>query len=187
MTTPEPSLLDVLERLGTALEVAEASYALAGGLALAAWATPRATVDIDLALGAGELDAARRAAGSVGFVAVRKRPMALRRIQLDRLLMSPEHGASSLMLDLLVLPDELASAVMRRAVPLPLGGARLRVASAEDLVLLKLMRFSDQDRADIRALREARRLDARYLLRSAERMRLLSRLRKVGLPGISGR
>ena len=51
-------------------------------------------------------------------------------------------------------------------------------ASAEDVILLELMRDSDQDRADVRAILAAQPIDRVYLRAWARRLRLLARLRR---------
>lgn len=82
-------------------------------------------------------------------------------------------------MDLLLLAPELERAVLERALPTRILSRELRVASAEDVVLLKLMRLSDQDRADIGELARAQRLDRAYLERSAAALGLLDAWREL--------
>ena len=60
-------LLDELKKLITKLNEEKIEYALCGGLAMAIYALPRATLDIDILIEASSLETTRRAVYDLGF------------------------------------------------------------------------------------------------------------------------
>ncbi len=67
-------LLDELKYLLTKLNKENIEYALCGGLAMAIYALPRATLDIDLLIKASSLENTKRAVHELGFT-VQAAPM----------------------------------------------------------------------------------------------------------------
>ena len=64
-------MFDLYEELGAvvgALDRANVDYAVCGGIAMAVWSLPRATVDIDLLIEARCLERAYAAVGPLGYV-----------------------------------------------------------------------------------------------------------------------
>jgi len=98
-----------------------------------------------------------------------------------RMSIPPTLTRETISVDFLFVPETLEKDLLARAQPRMLSGAKVPVASAEDTVLLKLLRFDDQDRVDIRAIASEQRLDRRYLFRMAKRLRVLTRLQAIGL------
>lgn len=179
----DATLVDWVAKLSRVFSAAGVEHALAGGLAVAVWARPRATVDIDLViLGDADSIAAVRAAGTqLGLLQTNRRITKFRRARLLRMAIPPTTTRETISIDLLLVDDGLAKSVMSRASARRIGGIDVPVVSAEDLILLKLLRLSDQDRADIRAIASEQRLDKRYLHRWAKRLRILTALRRVRL------
>jgi len=60
-------LLEEFSRLASALEEEDIEYALCGGLAMAVYAFPRATLDIDILIEPQTLEKARSVAHRLGF------------------------------------------------------------------------------------------------------------------------
>jgi len=60
-------LLDELKNLITKLDEEQIDYALCGGLAMAVYALPRATLDIDIMIEADFLDKTKRVVQDIGF------------------------------------------------------------------------------------------------------------------------
>lgn len=179
----DDTLLGWTARLHRGLRGAGVPHALAGGLALAIWARPRATIDIDLVIAADPdaVAATRAACAEAGLLQTRRRVTRFKRVSMLRMAVPPTRTRETIAVDLLLPPDDLATPLLRRAVGRRVLGATVPVATAEDIVLLKLLRMSEQDRADIRAIRDEQRLDRGYLLRRAKQLRILTRLRAVGL------
>jgi hypothetical protein len=84
-----------------------------------------------------------------------------KRIGLVRMRCPPETGPEPIVIDVLVLPPGLEAELLARGRKVEGAGIDARFASAEDVILLKLMRDSDMDRADIRAIVSQRAVDPR--------------------------
>lgn len=141
-----------LRRIAEALDRAEIRYALAGGIAVSIYATPRATEDIDVLLDRDDLGRTMTALAPLGF-----RPaggpmrVAAGRLEIQRLIKID--GADLLPVDLLVAahPELAALLIDRISVDLEEGG-RLWVVGLDSLRTLKRLRGSAQDQADLEAL-----------------------------------
>jgi hypothetical protein len=146
-------ILDELQALVAALDNRGIEYALCGGLAMAIYALPRATLDIDLLIEADSLDAARQAAHARGFT-IEAAPMAFHGGQVPMCRVSKiEPGTGELLiLDLLMVTPTTASAWDSR-VTVEWEGGRMTVVSPEGLILLKSLRGSGQDLDDIAHLK----------------------------------
>ena len=140
-----------LRRVVGALDAAGATYALAGGLAVSIYSTPRATQDIDLLLAVADADRATSALQSLGFrVAGRPMPVAGGRMDIQRFI--KVDGTDVLPVDLLLpLDPELAGILADRA-EITWEGTSLWIVTIPGLRTLKRLRGSAQDRADLEAL-----------------------------------
>src|SRR5438128_12417240 len=93
-----------LRRIAEALDAAGVAYALAGGLAVSIYTTPRATEDIDLLIRREDFDRTVRAVEPLGFrPAGRPMRVAEGRMEIQRLIKID--GADVLPLDLLMPVD----------------------------------------------------------------------------------
>ena len=140
-----------LRDVAAALDAADVTYALAGGLAVSIYTAPRATQDIDLLLALTDVDRAIAALQPLAFrVAGRPMRVAAGRMDIQRLIKID--GADVLPLDLLLpLDPELASILADRAEMI-WEGTRLSIVTLSGLRTLKRLRGSPQDRADLDAL-----------------------------------
>jgi hypothetical protein len=128
-------------------------YALCGGLAMAVYGLPRATLDIDLLIQLDSRFRAKRAVEPLGFTSSGA-PMEFHggKIQIYRLVKIELETGEELVLDLLLVTPETAAAwETRRAVAWE--GRPLKVVSPAGLILLKSFRRSGQDQDDIEHLR----------------------------------
>lgn len=142
-------------------------YMLIGGLALSVWAIPRATLDIDLTLWVGAEDFERVCLQ----LASRYRPRTndpLGFAQKMRVL--PVATEAGVRLDFLFAAFPFERVMIDRAVVRRFGGVKVRVASLEDLILLKLPSTRGKDREDVRVILESygKKLDWDYLLSVAD-------------------
>jgi hypothetical protein len=134
-----------------ALEAAGAVYALAGGLAVSIYATPRATQDIDLLLAVADLDRAIVLLQDLGFrVAGRPMTVAGGRLEIQRLVKFD--GPDLLPVDLLLPRDPELVGVLAARRDIAWEGTRLWIVTVPGLRTLKRLRGSAQDRADLEAL-----------------------------------
>lgn len=127
------------------------AYALCGGLAVSIYAAPRATQDIDLLVAREDLDRAVNALRAIGFEpAGRPMPVAGGRLEIQRLIKIA--GADILPVDLLLPGDPDLARLLADRVSVPWEGRRLGIVTLEALRVLKRLRGSAQDRADLEAL-----------------------------------
>lgn len=144
------ALFDELISLLTDLEQLGASYALAGGLALAAHGVVRATEDIDLLVPEAELAVVESTARARGFVVATDLRFAsglcIRRLtKID--------ADDVLVLDLLLV-DATSEVAWRDRLKLSVAGSEITVVSRAGLEAMKLAAGRDQDLVDVRRLRE---------------------------------
>ena len=166
-----------LLKAAAALKAAGVLYAVAGGNAVALWvsrvdeAAVRNTRDVDILIRRADLDAARAALESAGFVYRRVAGM-------DIFLDGPDAKPRD------AVHIVFASEKVRPAEPLPNPDVteseqtdEFSVLALEALVRIKLTAFRDKDRTHLRDLIEVGLIDADWLPRLpavlAERLRLL--------------
>jgi len=157
-------LLEALEKLGAELERSRVPYALIGGLAAVRHGVVRTTLDIDILLAAprvtlpGLLDRLQAA----GFTVDRDRT--IRELTTGRMSRIAYRGVP---VDLLepVLP--VFADTLRRASRMAGGLAGIRLATAEDVIVHKLIAFRERDREDIRRIHQVQgeTLDLEYVRR----------------------
>lgn len=146
-------ILEELKNIIRRLDAEGIEYALCGGLAMAVYAMPRSTLDVDLMIEADSLLKVRRAMQELGF-ALDAIPMEFHggEIQICRLCkISPENG-EELILDLLLVTPETREAWKTRC-QVEWREGKLSVVSPQGLVQLKTLRGSGQDQDDIAYLR----------------------------------
>lgn len=152
-------LLSELKKLTSRLTEDGIEYALCGGLAMAVYAMPRATLDIDLLIEGGSLARTMNAAQDLGYTFV-SLPMVLQegKVVIHRVTRIDPATKESLVLDLLLVTTETSKAWEgRRRIEWEDG--MLSVVSPEGLILLKSFRSNGQDLEDIRYLRSIRHED----------------------------
>lgn len=128
-------------------------YALCGGLALAVYATPRATVDIDLLVERTSLGAIKDELRQLGYT-IEANPMIFGNAEIHRISKADPVDGDVLSVDLLlVLPaNEMA---WKERTKVRWAGNELTIVNPAGLVLLKSFRNSEQDQIDVRNLRNA--------------------------------
>jgi hypothetical protein len=146
-------LYDEFRKLIAALDEQQIDYALCGGIAMAVYDRPRATVDIDLLILAESLDGVMTIATALDYT-IRGLEMTFSTgaIEIRRVSKISETG-QVLSLDLLLVTPEIRE-VWDSRVQVDWEGGILSVVSREGLIRLKNMRGSPQDHADISALME---------------------------------
>jgi hypothetical protein len=148
-------LVDLLDRTTAALEAAGFTYAVIGALARNAWARPRATTDVDLALALdpAQVGALRALLDAVGLAVRKERPG---EHGVPELLLLADRSEPSLRIDLLVAQTPFEDSVLLRRVRARVAGRDLWVATAEDLVVYKLVAGRPRDWADAEEVARAR-------------------------------
>lgn len=145
-------LLHELMNVVSALDRAGIPYALCGGLALAVYGRPRATMDMDLLVPPGEVDKIKEEVRPLGFT-MESEPLdfAEGRVRLRRLIKLDPRGEEPLLLDLVLVTPALESVWEgRQAVEWEYG--RLQAVSPGGLRMMKRLKGSFQDQADLEVL-----------------------------------
>ena len=152
-------LLEELKKLTLKLDQRGIDYALCGGLAIAVYAKPRATLDIDIMIDPDLLSETKKAAQELGFTQS-SMPMEFKSgaIKIHRLTKIDKDSGEHLVLDLLIVTPETKKAWDERRTVQWEGGP-LKVVSPQGLILLKSLRGSGQDQDDIEYLRSLERED----------------------------
>jgi hypothetical protein len=148
-------------------------YALIGGMAVNAWVVPRFTADIDFVVEAEPVAvrAAEERLLSAGFRYLRRQDAGgasgpdFIRMQQD---------ATGAVIDLQAAKTPFQTAIVARAVLDPSG---VRIATPEDLIVLKLIAGRSRDQRDLAELLALSGLDWRYIEREAMVWGLGDRLR----------
>ena len=146
-------LLEELEHLSTKLSQEGIEYALCGGLAMAIYARPRATLDIDMMIEPGSLFRTKSAVEELGFT-IGSEPMNFHggEVQIHGLCKIDTDSGEELIPDLLLVTPHPQS-VWENRLTVEWEGGTLNVVSPEGLIALKSLRGSGQDRDDIEYLR----------------------------------
>ena len=135
-------LFDELKRLITRLNEEKIEYALCGGLAMAVYALPRATLDIDLLIEASSLGKTRLAVQELGFTPSAM-PMEFHggKVHIHRVSKIESGTGETLALDLLIVTPDIKQAWDSRT-KVEWEGGTLSVVSPDGLILLKSFRRS---------------------------------------------
>lgn len=149
-------LYDEFNKVVTMLAEHTIDYALCGGLALAVYGIPRATIDIDLLIMPESLETVMPLARELGY---KKETLPMRftdrGIEIRRVSKIDQDSGDILMLDLLlVTPAILPVWKSRKEVAWEHG--TLWVVSRDGLMALKSLRGSGQDLEDISRLKKER-------------------------------
>lgn len=147
-------LYQEFRKLIAALRERHLDYALCGGLAMAVYNHPRATVDIDLLVLSESLDEFIQVATELGYT-IRGLDMTFAKgvIEIRRRSKIDKETGIVLPLDLLLVTPEIRE-VWESRVHANWEDGELLVVSREGLIKLKRFRESPQDMADVMLLNE---------------------------------
>ncbi len=163
-----PELDVVLRRAVTALDGLGVRWAVVGGLAVSAWAAPRATRDVDLYCELpAEPDALRIALEAQGFTVPAMREE-LQSFGVFRSRSKPE----GVFLDIFDAVGPLGEAILERRTRVSIGETAVWLITAEDLAVLKAFSDRPRDFDDLKALLRppGASLDLDYVLSWARRL-----------------
>ncbi len=147
-------LLEELTKLLSRLKEEKIDFALCGGLAMAVYAFPRATLDIDIMIESKVLARVKEIVGKLGFsIDSGLTKFKSGTIKIYRLCKIIPESKDELILDLLLVTPEIHDVWESRKEVLWEGGS-LTVVSPEGLIRLKSIRRSGQDKDDIEHLRD---------------------------------
>ena len=146
MTTPRPDPAELAVLIARQLENAGIPYAIGGAIAYGYWGNPRGTRDLDVNLFVSA-DRAGPAIDTLVYAGVR--------LDRDRVIASAQERGDARVfyedvpIDLFFISIPLHESAAERTVQVTLLGQTIRVLSAEDLVVLKLLFFRGKDLVDI--------------------------------------
>lgn len=145
------NVFEEFSRLVKELEVCKVRYALVGGVAMAFYAEPRFTRDIDLLVDSEDYEKTKGILEKDGyFESVSPWKFGEARIELHRFL--KVRDKDEMIIDILIAGNEEAKGIIRDSVEAESEEGKIRIANRKDLIWLKRMRDSKQDRADIEKL-----------------------------------
>ena len=141
-----------------------------GGIAVALWANPRATIDLDFAilLESDNIDEFKSKLEKTSLKFIALHLLKLKKINIIRFsLCKSKHELITV--DLLLVSEKFLKNALDRRIALSLSSQKLYVATAEDLILLKLISHRPQDKVDISNIISSNsKLDFRYLKKWAK-------------------
>ena len=147
-------LFEEFSQLVKEFEKENIEYALCGGLAMAVYAFPRATLDIDILIEPETLQKTKSIATRLGFTLdAGLMKFSNNTIQIYRLTKICPDSSDTLMLDMLLLTPEIKE-VWETKQMLSWDEGELPVVSPKGLIKLKSMRLSGQDQDDIKNLED---------------------------------
>ena len=145
-------LYNEFRRLIAVLNEQKVDYALCGGLAMAVYGVPRATVDIGLLILTSSLETVLSLAKAQGYnIPEKEMSFADGVIEIRRISKIDPGSGDLLSLDLLLVTSELLK-VWESRNQVEWEGGNLSVVSRDGLVFLKSLRSSGQDLDDIKKL-----------------------------------
>lgn len=161
-----PDAPSVAERIANALEAGGIPYAVGGAVALARWAPPRATHDVDINVFTPieKIDLVFDALDRAGCTVDRDAARARAAERADFIARYQE-----MRIDVFMPFDPVHDEIRRRRVSVTLpSGRQLWVLSAEDLTVFKTVFGRPKDRLDVERLAavQGARLDGRYVLQA---------------------
>jgi hypothetical protein len=158
-------LLKALVSLQERLESANVPSALIGGLAVGAWGDPRLTRDIDLKI-LLRRDEGKRLLSLLGddYRSLHADPESALRQNGIVFVLSPEGKRIDIALSDTSFDEELIARAQRVEI---LPNLKVRVCSAEDLIVLKIIAIRPKDQQDVVTIiqRQGNKLDDKYILK----------------------
>ena len=147
-------IYDEFRRLIAALAKHKLDYALCGGMAMAVYQRPRATIDIDILIPEEALERVVTIAKELGYnIRGKDLSFANGAVEIRRLSKIDPEAGDLLSLDLLLVTPALR-AIWETRTYSEWEGGRLSVVSRAGLIALKQLRKSGLDLDDIKALEQ---------------------------------
>jgi Nucleotidyl transferase AbiEii toxin, Type IV TA system len=167
-------MTDAIETVAALIAHAGVSYVLIGGHAVNAWIEPRFTADIDLTVSAGP-DGLARLGGALASMG-----LTVSQTHCAELPSGPDFvrfttADGGTVLEVQVAKTEFQREVIRRAAE----ERAMRVATPEDLIVMKLIADRPKDQIDVHGLAALPDLDWAYIEHWAAEWGVTDRLRRL--------
>lgn len=179
------AVLYALRRTWQILDSSNTQAALAGGLAMAVWRYPRATLDVDILVFGSEpsFDDVNSQLLAAGFQSHGNSLVDLGQTLLRQYKVEPPDTFVDVQVDLLIANSQYSREAIERRVRIELDefGFELDVLSCEDLILLKLLAGRAIDIVDAEALLNAnhKTLKFEFLHQKAAELKVAEQLRRI--------
>ncbi len=145
-------LLNEFSQLISEFKKENIEFALCGGLAMAVYAFPRATLDIDILIEPQTLERAKASAKKLGYTFdTGLMEFSKGAIKIYRMTKISQDSSDALMLDMMLLTPEIKDVWESKQI-LSWDKGDIPVVSPKGLIKLKTMRLSGQDQDDIKNL-----------------------------------
>ena len=152
MATNDMNIFEEFANIVKSFEDADVRYALIGGVAMAFYAEPRFTRDIDLLIDADDYENAKKILGKTGYIESAS-PWTFWKIELTLHRFLKIVDEDEMMIDILVAHKDIHKKMIRDANEAESEGGIIRIATKDNLISLKGVRDSKQDQADIEKLK----------------------------------
>lgn len=157
---------EMIRHLVATLKELEANYVIIGGIASSLWGKPRMTVDADVVVSVTDeaLPDLLKRFKEKGFL-ISKSSEPKMAARLKRLLPVKVRYTKILSCDLRIASYTIDRLAIDRAKKVKIFNIEVPVATPEDVIIYKLVRFEDLDKADIKAIiqRLGKKLKVAYL------------------------
>jgi predicted nucleotidyltransferase len=128
-------------------------YAVVGGVALSFYTEPRYTKDIDILTIPSQIDKIKEILIKLGFDEA-SMPWTFQKTQIELIRFVKIEKEDYLPLDILVGKEDWHSDVVINAKKVKSANGHVKIISKENLIKMKAIRNSDQDRIDIKNLKK---------------------------------
>ena len=135
------------------LETDKVRYALVGGVAMAFYTEPRFTRDIDLLIDSEDFEKTKGILEKEGYFPSAS-PWTFKRVPIALHRFLKVLDEDEMIINILIAEIKEVRRIIRDSVEAESEEGRIKIASRKDLIWLKRMRDSKQDRADIEKLED---------------------------------
>ncbi len=147
------NVFEEFNRLMKELETHKVRYALVGAVAMAFYAEPRFTRDIDLLVDSEDYEKIKGILEKDGYFESAS-PWTFRAVPIELHRFLKVRDEDEMLIDILIAGTDEVRRIIRDAVKAESEEGKARIASRKDLIWLKRMRDSKQDQADIEKLED---------------------------------
>ncbi len=155
------------------LEQFKVKYVIIGGIAASIWGKPRMTLDADIVilLSTENIADFLKVLRENGFlISKSSEPKMIGRLR--RFLPIKVRFTKAISCDLRISSYSIDRNAIERAKKIRIFNTRIKIATPEDVIIYKLVRFEDIDKADIKTIiqRIGRKLDFNYIRKSVKQL-----------------
>ncbi len=147
------NIFEEFPKIISEIEDKDIKYALVGGVAMAFHDTPRFTKDIDILLFPEDMEKLKKILSKQGYVESTA-PWTFKEVDMILYRFIKIDEKEHLQLDVLTANEKRSRQIIKNALEAESEQGIIRVAKKEDLIWMKQQRNSDQDKVDIKKLKD---------------------------------